>query len=58
MSSSRPKRVVLVIHGGAGVITEEEMRAEGWTRREFEQALARSLAAGYDALKTQGRQQR
>lgn len=54
MSSSRPKRVVLVIHGGAGVITEEEMKAEGLTRREFEHALVRSLAAGYDALKRKG----
>jgi L-asparaginase / beta-aspartyl-peptidase len=54
MPSSRPKRVVIVIHGGAGVITEGEMKAEGLTRRKFEQALARSLAAGYDALQRKG----
>ncbi len=30
------------------------MKAEGLTRREFDQALARSLAAGYDALKRKG----
>ena len=52
LSSPQPmsKRVVLVIHGGAGVLSEEEMKAEGLTRHVFEQALARSLAAGYSKL--------
>jgi beta-aspartyl-peptidase (threonine type) len=48
-------RTILVIHGGAGVLTEQEMRAEGLARRDFEQALARALAAGYQTLKEKGK---
>ena len=46
----KQKRTVLVIHGGAGVPTAEEMKEEGSTRRDYEQALAQSLDAGYKAL--------
>jgi cyanophycinase len=51
---SRP-RTVLVIHGGAGVLTEEEMKAEHLRREDFEQALARALRAGYEAMRPQGK---
>jgi beta-aspartyl-peptidase (threonine type) len=49
------KKVVLVIHGGAGVLTEKEMKAEKLengqplTRHHYEQALAEALEAGYEA---------
>lgn len=46
--------VVLVIHGGAGTLTEQEMKAEGLSRRDFEQALAQALSAGYQALQQKG----
>jgi beta-aspartyl-peptidase (threonine type) len=49
------KKTVLVIHGGAGVLTEQEMKAEGLVRSDFEQALARALAAGYEAVKEKGK---
>jgi L-asparaginase / beta-aspartyl-peptidase len=45
------KRTVLVIHGGAGVPTPAEMKADGVTRHDYEQTLARSLEAGYRALR-------
>jgi L-asparaginase / beta-aspartyl-peptidase len=38
---------VLVIHGGAGVLSDEEMAAEGLTRKDFEDVLAAALRAGY-----------
>jgi beta-aspartyl-peptidase (threonine type) len=38
---------VLVIHGGAGVLSVEEMNAEGLKREQFEQVLAEALRAGY-----------
>ena len=44
-------KVVLVIHGGAGVLTEQEMKDEGRRREDYEQDLGLSLAAGYKALK-------
>ena len=44
------KRVVLVIHGGAGVLSEQEMTTEGLIRRDFEHSLAQALSAGYTAL--------
>lgn len=50
----RPK-VVLVIHGGAGVLTREEMKGltlesgEELTRGHYEAALADALEAGYKA---------
>ncbi|MGL4551577.1 MAG: isoaspartyl peptidase/L-asparaginase family protein, partial [Gemmataceae bacterium] len=43
-------RTVLVIHGGAGVLTEAEMKKEGVTRKQYEDALARALRAGHAAL--------
>jgi L-asparaginase / beta-aspartyl-peptidase len=46
----QPPRTVLVIHGGAGVLAEKEIKALGLTREDFEQALAQALAAGYQAL--------
>jgi beta-aspartyl-peptidase (threonine type) len=50
----KPPRTVLVIHGGAGVLTEEEMKKEGLRREDFEQALARALRAGYKAMRPKG----
>jgi beta-aspartyl-peptidase (threonine type) len=53
----KPPRVVLVIHGGAGVLTEEEMRHEKLEdgkplhREHYEEALAEALHAGYRLLK-------
>lgn len=44
------ERVRLVIHGGAGVPTEAEMREDGHTRVDYEKALADALRAGYRAL--------
>jgi beta-aspartyl-peptidase (threonine type) len=45
---------VLVIHGGAGVLKEKEMKDWRLTPCKFERALARSLAAGYKALQKGG----
>src|SRR5438552_1448820 len=47
-------KVVLVVHGGAGVLTDKEMLAEGLKREQFERALTLALSAGYQALKRQG----
>jgi beta-aspartyl-peptidase (threonine type) len=44
-------RVVLVIHGGAGVLNEKEMEDAKLKQEEFEKGLADALAAGYDAWK-------
>jgi beta-aspartyl-peptidase (threonine type) len=46
---------VLVIHGGAGVLTEDEMKREGLRRIDFEQALAKALRAGYQVLQQNGK---
>ena len=46
-----PKTIVLVIHGGSGVLTEQEMKTEGLVREDFEQVLALALSAGYRMLK-------
>src|SRR6516165_10182075 len=54
MPPATPTRVVLVIHGGAGVLTEKEMNKWSLTTRVFERALARSLAAGYKMLQKGG----
>ena len=43
-------KTVLVIHGGAGVLNEQEMKSAGVTRKDFEDALAQSLRAGYRAM--------
>lgn len=54
------KQVVLVIHGGAGVMTLEEMAAvtlengEKLTREHYEAALAAALAAGHEAYQAGG----
>lgn len=53
--------VVLVIHGGAGVLTLDEMAGvtleDGGklTREHYESALAGSLQAGFDAMKAGGK---
>ncbi len=46
---------VLVVHGGAGVLTEAEMQAAGVRRQDIENALAASLRAGYAAMREPGR---
>ena len=52
-----PAKAVLVIHGGAGVLTEKEMAAERLedggrvTRAHYEKALAEALRAGFKAWK-------
>src|SRR5262249_34054792 len=42
-------RVVLVIHGGAGVLNEEELKEAGLEQGQFEKGLADALDAGYKA---------
>ena len=42
---------VLVIHGGAGVLTEQELKKAGLSNEHFEQGLAEALHAGYEARK-------
>lgn len=49
-----PRKVVLVVHGGAGVLSDREMADEGLKREAFEQGLASALAAGHAALGKQG----
>jgi cyanophycinase len=41
--------VVLVIHGGAGVLNEDELKEAGLKQEQFEEGLADALAAGYQA---------
>jgi beta-aspartyl-peptidase (threonine type) len=54
-----PPKVVLVIHGGAGVLSPAEMakapmeNGQPVTAKEFEDGLAASLEAGYRALQGQ-----
>jgi L-asparaginase / beta-aspartyl-peptidase len=43
-------KVVLVVHGGAGVLTDDEMKAAKVTRADFEDGLTAALKAGYAAL--------
>src|SRR5205814_961363 len=43
-------KAVLIIHGGAGVLTPEEMTEERLTRADYEKVLVQALAAGYAAL--------
>ncbi|MFL5328234.1 MAG: isoaspartyl peptidase/L-asparaginase family protein [Gemmataceae bacterium] len=52
-NSQPPKtsRTILVIHGGAGVLTDAEMKLDNLTRQDFERGLTQSLAAGYEVLK-------
>jgi len=46
----RQPKTVLVIHGGAGVLTPDEMKKEGLKREEYEAALVRALSSGYGVL--------
>jgi L-asparaginase / beta-aspartyl-peptidase len=50
---AQPK-AVLLIHGGAGVLTEDEMKPHGLTREVFENGLADALRAGYESLQKKG----
>ena len=50
-AADAPAKPVLVIHGGAGVLTEKEMAGEKLTRAQFEAALAEALRTGYEAWK-------
>jgi L-asparaginase / beta-aspartyl-peptidase len=50
-----PQKAVLLIHGGAGVLTDAEMKELGLTRADFEKALAESLAAGFKAMQGEGK---
>lgn len=53
LSAQNPSpRVILVIHGGAGVLTEQEMKDDGRRREDYERDLGQALMAGYGALKT------
>jgi beta-aspartyl-peptidase (threonine type) len=44
-------KVVLVIHGGAGVLTDAELKKAGLKQEQFEEGLAQALAAGYKKWK-------
>ncbi len=48
-------RTVLVLHGGAGVLSPAEMAAEKVTRADYEKALGQALTAGYAALEQEGK---
>jgi beta-aspartyl-peptidase (threonine type) len=48
-------RTVLVIHGGAGVLTSDEMKQAGHKREDYEAALRQALIAGYCALNEDGK---
>jgi beta-aspartyl-peptidase (threonine type) len=50
-SAPKETKTVLVIHGGAGVLPDEEMKKEGLRREDYANALAQALEAGYQALK-------
>lgn len=45
------QRTVLVIHGGAGVLDDDEMKKEGLKKEDYEQALRKSLAVGFNLWK-------
>lgn len=45
------QRTVLVIHGGAGVLDEVEMKKENLIRAQYEQVLCQALVAGYKLWK-------
>jgi L-asparaginase / beta-aspartyl-peptidase len=53
-------KIVLVIHGGAGVLTDDEMKAvklengKMLKREDYEQALAEALDAGWKKLQQKG----
>jgi beta-aspartyl-peptidase (threonine type) len=44
------RKVVLVIHGGAGVLDEDEMREAETTTAQYEKGLADALRAGWRAM--------
>ncbi len=44
-------KVVLVIHGGAGVLDENEMKEAGTKTADYEEALAAALRAGWAAMR-------
>jgi beta-aspartyl-peptidase (threonine type) len=44
-------KVVLVIHGGAGVLDDVEMKLARTTTAQYEKALAAALRAGYKAMR-------
>src|SRR5207253_2565007 len=54
--AAEPPKVVLVVHGGAGVITPEQMAKANLdtgrpaTPKDYEDTLAQALEAGYGAL--------
>ncbi len=50
LAQGKPPRIVLVIHGGAGVLSDKAMKDEGLTREDFETALTQSLRAGWQAM--------
>ncbi len=54
-AQAKDDATVLVIHGGAGVLTEAEMKAAGVRRKDVEDALAAALRAGYAAMREPGR---
>ena len=50
LAQDRPPKVVLVIHGGAGVLTDQEMKEDGRQKEDYEHDLGRALKAGYQVL--------
>lgn len=52
---SRRSKTVLVIHGGAGVLTPDEMKKEGLRREDYEAVLAEALSSGYRVLMQEGK---
>ncbi|MFO1064995.1 MAG: isoaspartyl peptidase/L-asparaginase [Pirellulales bacterium] len=48
------QQTVLVIHGGAGVLTPDEMKDAGLTRGQHEKVLADALEGGYRELHRSG----
>lgn len=52
LSAQNPSpKVILVIHGGAGVLTDQEMKDDGRQREDYERDLGQALMAGYQVLK-------
>lgn len=50
-----PEKAVLIIHGGVGVLSLAEMKSENQTREDYEKALAEALAAGWQAMRGEGK---
>jgi beta-aspartyl-peptidase (threonine type) len=55
LAQAKDDATVLVVHGGAGVLTEAEMKAAGVRRQDIEAALAASLRAGYATMQVPGK---